>query len=395
MKKKILIFSPPFDGHLNILKKMVEIYKNDYEFKIIITGWKNIHPKLERIEDITTINAKFKLFKTDPAIWTFERVYKLLDSAIDTTKKFKPDLIIYDFFSLEGYLTGKILNIPVWSSIPAMLGPNDNKKYLRNKLNLSINQKYIKKTFDKYKIKINNSDIELISDGFHIAGDVNLVWSFPKITDKHYKKNRKGKFIFIGNPTSKFKSKNINHFGRKKIYLSFGTVVMNNLWNRQNETRIYLQKFIKNLTELWKNKEYEITFVTQGKKILPNYPANWRIVSYADQIEELKNTDLFITHGGSNSCHEAINTKTQMISIPFFGDQPLVGQQIERLGIGINLVEKNHIDTIESKAFLNSKLAKKLDKAVYKCLTDKKYQNKINSLKLKNKNLKQIIKEEL
>ena len=133
-KKKILIFSPPFGGHLYILKELILKNKSKYNFKLVITGWKNIQPDLGNLKNLTTILAKSNLKETDPCLWTFKRVYELLDDVLSITKKFEPDLIIYDFFSIEGYFAGKILNIPYWSSIPALIGPSENQKYLKKLL---------------------------------------------------------------------------------------------------------------------------------------------------------------------------------------------------------------------------------------------------------------------
>jgi len=123
-KKKILVFSPPFSGHLNILKEMIRDNQKDFDFRLIINGWKNIKPNLTGFEEFKTeIIERHDLAETDPALWTFPRVADQLESCLTIAEEFKPDLIIYDFFSVEGYLAGKKLNIPYWCSIPAMIGP--------------------------------------------------------------------------------------------------------------------------------------------------------------------------------------------------------------------------------------------------------------------------------
>src|SRR3990167_10364735 len=124
---KILIYSPPFSGHLNVLRKMQEEHK-EHDYKLVITGWKNLP-----VKDATNL-ARSTLRETDPALWTFPRTYELLDDSVRMVKEYEPDLIIYDFFSLEGHFAGKMLEIPYWCSIPAMIGPNDKGDYLAEKL---------------------------------------------------------------------------------------------------------------------------------------------------------------------------------------------------------------------------------------------------------------------
>lgn len=375
---KILVFSPPFLGHLNILRKMIE-NNRDIEFKLVITGWKNII-----IDGELNLN-KSTLTETDPALWTFKRTYELLDDCLEVTKTYNPDLIIYDFFCLEAYFVGRLLNIPAWASIPSMLGPNDKDDYLKEKIKLPENQEYLKKLEEKYKIKI--EDIEMISDGLYFPEKNNIVWSYPEIITKDFMTGRKeNKFYFVGNYNTYRKQE------KEIIYFSFGTVVMNNLWNQQEETRELLKEFILEVSK--KLKEEKVVFVTQGKPILENYPSNWEIKENVDQVEFLSRSKLFITHGGNNSFHESFLQKVPMIVIPFFGDQILTGQRVEKLGIGINLGIDLSIDTKKSKNFLNKELANRLVLAVKEILNNPKYQNKLDNFKLTNDNLNELIKKQ-
>jgi len=172
-------------------------------------------------------------------------------------------------------------------------------------------------------------------------------------TYKDFMKGRKeANYHFVGNPTKKLNNK------RTQIFISFGTVVMDNLWNNQEEVQKGMKKFIGKLAELW--KEEKVVFVTQGKTVLNEYPKSWKILDYADQVEELSRSKLFVTHGGSNSFHEAYVQQTRMAVIPFFGDQILVANQVEKLGLGVNLVKNTNIDTRAPKTFLNEELAEKL-----------------------------------
>lgn len=374
-KKKILIFTVPFSGHLNVLRDLVLRYGSGFNFKLVITGWKNIKADLND-GNIPVINlAKTKLSKTDPALWTFPRVSDLLDDCLKIAKDFKPDIIIYDFFSLEGNLVGKILNIPYWCSIPAMIGPFENKLYRDQKLSVANNQKTIEMIQNKFGIKINQEDIEMISDGFHLPGQVNFIWSYRSLIPSNFKKNRSTDYyVFIGNLNQKpVIQKNTEKHTKPKIYFSFGTVVMNNLWNQQHQTRDQLKSFVKNIAALWKNEKIKVTFVCQGKRLVAKYPSNWRVIDQADQLKELSRADIFITHGGSNSFHEAVLYQIPMIVIPFFGDQPLVGRQVQNLGLGINLSRDQNIDTAKSKAFLNQELITKLNQSVWKIIRDRLY----------------------
>ena len=65
--------------------------------------------------------------------------------------------------------------------------------------------------------------------------------------------------------------------------------------------------------------------------------SNVRLETYVDQWGALKDTDLFVTHHGLNSTHEAIFHQVPMLSYPFFGDQPAMAQCCHDLGLAVAL----------------------------------------------------------
>ncbi len=66
--------------------------------------------------------------------------------------------------------------------------------------------------------------------------------------------------------------------------------------------------------------------------------ANVRVVNYADQWAELGAADIFLTHHGMNSTHEAVIHRVAMLSYPFFWDQPGLARRCQELGIAKPLV---------------------------------------------------------
>lgn len=389
--KKILIFSPPFGGHVTILNEFINQFASKYDIKFVITGWTNIKPDNESSKVPPIVFAKSTLRETDPSLWTFSRVFELLPSCLKIAREFQPDLIIYDFFSLEGVYVGRILNIPYWCSIPALIGPFSNRGYLRKKLVGKVNKNSLNLLELNYGNVIDSSEIESISDGLHVSGTRNLVWSYRSVVPDNFLENRKKTpYHFVGNIRGRYFPK-IHRNNNPLIYISFGTVVMDNLWNQQIETRKKLQSFILQLSELWKDRKYEVIFISQGKGVLKKYPSNWHVFDRVDQIDYLSKADVFITHGGNNSFHEALIQQVPMIVIPFFGDQPLIANTIERLGIGIKLVKDSNIDTKKSKDFLNIELVERLDYAVNEVLSNKKYKKNFDKINLKFESLSNLL----
>ena len=164
---------------------------------------------------------------------------------------------------------------------------------------------------------------------------------------------------------------------------------MDNLWNQQGETRIAINEYIARVAEGLKDEN--VVFVTQGKQVLDSYPASWKIEDRVNQIKMLARSRAFITHGGSNSYHEAVLQRVPLVVVPFFGDQILVGQRTAELGVEINLGEDDSIDTKKSKSFLDGDLADRTVAAVREVLSNPAYQRRMDELELSKVSLSDVV----
>ncbi|MGV9001358.1 MAG: glycosyltransferase [Candidatus Saccharimonadaceae bacterium] len=391
--QKILVFCPPFSGHFNVLRELIAAQPNQFDWKLVITGWSNISLDLGSLADITTVLAQSPLNEIDPALWTLPRAAELLDQCLDIASDFQPDLIIYDFFSIEGKFVGDSMNIPAWSSLPAFVGKFENKNYLLNKLNSADNKQALETLSNKYSITLKNDQLEMVSDGIHLPGILNVVWSYKSVTPADFMIGRHEKsYVFVGNPKELLpKLPPQQTQTRPTIYVSFGTVVMDNLWNQQDELRENLKQFIASVSKRWESKPWNIIFVTQGKKVLDSYPDNWTVYELVNQVDTLTKADVFVTHGGSNSFHESLLAGTPMVVVPFFGDQPLVARNVTKLGVGINLIPDAGIDTHASKTFLNEDLAHSLDTAVCELLNNPTYKQTIKAINFHHEDIYKLI----
>lgn len=77
---------------------------------------------------------------------------------------------------------------------------------------------------------------------------------------------------------------------------------------------------------------------------LGKIPDNFYIYPFVPQLQVLKKASLFITHGGMNSVNEALFYGTPMLVIPVGNDQPTVAGQVEILGLGKYIKQKD-LDT--------------------------------------------------
>ena len=135
---------------------------------------------------------------------------------------------------------------------------------------------------------------------------------------------------------------------KKLIYISLGTI------SHQND------KFYFLCIESFKDSEkYQVLMSvgnTTDMKIFKEIPSNFSIFNYVVQTEVLKQTDIFITHGGLNSVQEAILNHVFLIVVPVAYDAFENAKMIEKFEAGISLdfrslnvdVLRNAVNTIES-----------------------------------------------
>jgi UDP:flavonoid glycosyltransferase YjiC (YdhE family) len=67
--------------------------------------------------------------------------------------------------------------------------------------------------------------------------------------------------------------------------------------------------------------------------------ADVRVEGFVDQWEALREADVFVTHHGINSTHEAIYHRVPMLSYPFFWDQPALARTCQEMGLALPLSE--------------------------------------------------------
>ncbi|GIO44417.1 macrolide family glycosyltransferase [Paenibacillus apis] len=116
--------------------------------------------------------------------------------------------------------------------------------------------------------------------------------------------------------------------GKACVYISLGTV-----FNQAVD-------FYRLCLEAFGDTEYTVVMAV-GDKIrisdLGTIPDNFIVNSYVPQMEVLQYTKLFITHGGMNSAHEGLYYGVPLLVIPQSADQPLIAEQVVKLGAGIAL----------------------------------------------------------
>jgi UDP:flavonoid glycosyltransferase YjiC (YdhE family) len=121
-----------------------------------------------------------------------------------------------------------------------------------------------------------------------------------------------------------------------KIYVCFGTVI----WRYFTAQALHALRALADWFAAV--PEADVLISLGGAKVSSEEIAalerrNVRVEPSVDQWDVLAQCDLFVTHQGLNSTHEAIFHRVPMISYPFFWDQPELAARCHGFGIALRL----------------------------------------------------------
>ena len=122
--------------------------------------------------------------------------------------------------------------------------------------------------------------------------------------------------------------------GALKIYASFGTII----WRHYSDVAIAALTAIADSVATLPDAELVVSLGRSGNALRSTLP-NVTVLDYVDQDAVLREADVFISHQGMNSTHEAILHTVPMISYPFFWDQPSLAAKCATLGIARPLTD--------------------------------------------------------
>jgi MGT family glycosyltransferase len=115
---------------------------------------------------------------------------------------------------------------------------------------------------------------------------------------------------------------------RPVIYISMGTMY-------NDEAGLYRACF-----EAFGNQPCEVVMAV-GHRVdrdaLRDVPSNIAVHEYVAQVDVLQRADLFVTHGGINSAHEAMLCGVPMIVLPRAADHYIVAERVAAVGAGMVL----------------------------------------------------------
>jgi UDP:flavonoid glycosyltransferase YjiC (YdhE family) len=123
-----------------------------------------------------------------------------------------------------------------------------------------------------------------------------------------------------------------------RVYVCFGTVACRYFANEAASALLAIARASRDIQQL------QVVISLGGAHVAADVVAslqhkNVRVVPYLDQSRVLAEANLFVTHHGLNSTHEAIFNRVPMVSYPFFWDQPALALRCQQLGVAVPLTE--------------------------------------------------------
>ncbi len=344
---KLVFFGVPAYGHVNPTLPVVAelarrghqiLYCNapSFEQSIIRSG-----AALVAYPDSSASEADFAKRAINLAgvsVYLLQETVRLLPFTLDLLRREQPDVVMFDSLALWGMQATRLQAVSSVASITTLVqegvagivGWRDYPHLIRQALpHLPALLRLRKQLVNAYGARIFPRQAI-----FPCTGDMNLVYTSrefqpatPFIDDT---------FHFVG-PSIQETSRAETEFpwealvpGRKKIYISLGTVYTGNL-------RFY-RSVIEALAGHFAQVILSIGRQTEARN-LGVVPDNFIVRPFVPQLKMLQNVDVFVTHGGMNSVNEGLYYGVPLVVVPQQLEQALNGRQVARQGAGVVLAD--------------------------------------------------------
>lgn len=260
----------------------------------------------------------------------------IIPSVLEQIKGEHFDYMIHDSMVGCGRILAQILKLPAINSCTSFALSKVSFNQALENFSTTVPEEIVKPIIDTYQsltAKVKDSyNVEIHSpyEVFFNPAPITIVY-----TTKEFQPNAETfdqSFKFVGPSISacvtheNFDMTLIKE--KNPIYISLGTVFNQSI------------DFYKLCFEALGNTDHTIV-LSVGNSIsisdLGEIPANFIVKNYVPQTDILQYTKLFITHGGMNSTSEGFYCGVPLIVIPQSADQPIIAEQIAKIGAGIQL----------------------------------------------------------
>ena len=354
---KAIYLNIPAHGHVNpslpLLTELVQrgeqiIYVNAEEFRAAAeaTGARfAAYPTVDELKNLmetasagNLANNALKLVQIGEQLLPF--VQQLIDAE-------KPDYLIYDSLAGWGPMSAELRKLPTVSTIVTFALTRQAMPPITPGAFLHMMSGFAKvfpaylSTAQRIRKTYHIKPIAL-TDALMALADLNIVLTSREFQPAGEKFDISFKFVgpLIGARPMQVKFPFDQLTGdRPIIYISLGTI------NNQ-KVEFYRQCF-----EAFGDFPAQAV-LSVGRQTdiasLGTIPQNFIVHNFVPQLDILQSANVFVTHGGLNSVHEALLNGVPLVALPQQVEQSIVAQRVAKTGAGISLGDKPPFGRITS-----------------------------------------------
>lgn len=277
----------------------------------------------------------------------------LLPFLTEEFERIRPDFIIYDSMAIWGHVIALIYGIPSFCSVTTFALSEEEKieTLIKHGVLLDeVNTRSMDFLEKEYNVKLS------LSQTLGAYGEHNIVFTSKDFNPPVNGSDPlsffyAGAMVKVSNYEIDFPIQLLKEIKKTKkiITMAFGTIIL-----QQDPEALSLYK---KLMEAFKgDKEHHLVLAVGSEKnlkFLGDLPENVMAFSYIPQIEILKVTDCFVTHGGMNSLNEALHFGVPLLVIPHVHDQFGNAKRVDDLKLGINLRKDGVTEEILRESILS------------------------------------------
>jgi len=273
---------------------------------------------------------------------TFAGIYA--ERLIAWAEQLAPDLILYDTFEVAGPLLGRALGIPY---VNVCAGHDAEPESTMRSFTASIDvqpsaacRRAIARLRDDYGMPAANPLCYFAQQSPYL----NLYCEPPRFISEATRRSYEP-IEYIGSLSPAFSAADSAHTdyfdqpARLRVFVSFGTIIWRNFEAVAYAAFATISQALSAMDGVDAVMSLGRWDIGEEKKQRLQ-KANVRVLDFVDQWAILQSVDVFITHHGLNSTHEAIFHGVPMLAYPFFSDQPGMAKCCEALGLSLPLVEE-------------------------------------------------------
>lgn len=259
------------------------------------------------------------------------------EEIVDIIRRLRPDCLLVDGYTLTGFLAAEALQLPMIRMESSYL-PGPYHLYhdaATGRLKSSLTSAQSLRKFEEGTADLigrlavpPKSFLELVET----SGVRNVVFvgsEFHPCADQYDQRT-----VFVG-PT---------HGGRQGLCLT--EKMFSPKWRSPRRTRVFISfgsvfthqpGLLDLLADALQSEEYDCACVVGNaypEQWMADFPSNFHVGCWADQLAMLPEVDLFVTHGGMGSVMESLAHATPLLVIPQFPEQMATALRCEELGVG-------------------------------------------------------------